>query len=195
MLQNHKTLLLLSTLITLSVPSGAYAEKADRDQPINLEADSLKLDDLNQVNTFDGHVQLIQGSILIKSDKIVVTKSPDGYQHMVATGMPSSFRQRMENSTEFVEGYGETIEYDTRADTVDFFSHARVKRGQDEVQGDHITYNSKTEIFEAHSKKSADGKQGATKERVRAVIQPKQKKTGTGDAASPPNPAPASTSQ
>jgi lipopolysaccharide export system protein LptA len=195
MFPNHRPLLLAAALIALNMPVCAHAEKADRDQPINLEADSLKLDDLNQVNTFDGHVQLIQGTILIKSDKIVVTKSHDGYQHMVATGMPSSFRQRMENSPEFVEGYGERIEYDTRADTVDFFSHARVKRGQDEVQGDHITYNSKTEIFEAHSKTSTDGKSGATKERVRAVIQPKQNKTGTGDTTSPPAPASASTSK
>ena len=195
MYPNHKTLLLLSALVAFYVPVSAHAEKSDRDQPINLEADSLQLDDLKQVNTFEGHVQLIQGTILIKSDKIVVTKSADGYQHLVATGTPASFRQRMEASAEYAEGYGETIEYDTRADLVDFLKNARVKRGQDEVMGDHITYNSKTEIFEAHGKNTGISKPGATKDRVRAVIQPKQHKTGAGDAASSPNPATASTSK
>lgn len=191
MRQNPERILrLLLALLPLWL-NCAHAEKADREQPINLEADTMKLDDAKQVSIFEGHVQLTQGTMFISADHIVVTKSTDGSQHMVATGAPANFRQRQEGSDEYVEGYGEKIEYDTREDIVDLFGNARVKRGQDEVLGEHITYNSKTEVFEARSKVDASGQANVPKDRVRAVIQPKKPKP----AAAPAKPAEAATNQ
>ena len=73
-----------------------------------------------------------------------------------------------------MNGYGERIEYDTRAETVDFYGQAHIVRDLDDVRGEHITYNQKTEIFQVHSSGAADAK--ALPKRVRAVLQPKHKK-------------------
>ena len=164
---------LLPLVLLLLCTNDAMAEQADRDKPVHLEADRVLIDDARQFKSFEGRVHLIQGTLNIHADRIEVREDAGGYQHLTATGHPAKFRQRYEGSEEYAEGYGERIEYDTRAETVDFYDHARVKRGQDEVQGARITYSTKTEVFQASGDNTS---QNPGNERVRAVLQPKRDK-------------------
>ncbi len=163
---------LLAALLLLCTPC-CFAERADSDKPIHLEADQVQIDDAQQISTFTGNVKLSQGTLLIRGDKIVVTQDQDGFKHGTAYGKTASFRQKREGLDEYVEGYGERIEYDTRMETVDFYVQARLKRERDEVLGEHITYSAKTEIFQVNGS-DASTRTTASK-RVRAVIQPKPK--------------------
>ncbi len=165
----------LCVLAMVASAGTAHAERADRDKPIHLEANRVVMDDSRQLSSFEGRVQLTQGTLLIQADKIVVREDAQGYQHLTATGNPARFRQRYEGSDDYAEGDGERIEYDTRAETVDFFGQARVKRGLDEVSGAQITYSTKTEIFDVSGKPTPGVEATSTDSRVRAVIQPKSK--------------------
>jgi lipopolysaccharide export system protein LptA len=161
----------LCSLLLLSWCGSLYAENADREKPIHLESDRVLVDDIKQTSVFDGKVELTQGTIRILAEKIVLTQDKQGHKHCTATGKLASFRQKHEGTDEYMEGYGERIEYDTRAETVDFFIQARVKRDQDDVQGDHIAYSTRTEVFQVSGdpNNSSDPNKG----RVHAVIQPK----------------------
>ncbi len=170
---------------------GSHAERADRDKTMHLDANRVSVDDTNQISTFEGNVLFTQGTMVIRGDKIVVTQSKDGFTHGKVTGQPASFRQKRDGSEEYAEGFGERIEYDTKSETLDLFGQAYMKRGEDEVRGEHITYSSKTEIFQVDG---ATGKQmdasgklvdAPGKGRVRAIIQPKNKRAATGQAAEP----------
>ncbi len=163
----------LLLILVLLYANHAMAEQADRAKPVHLEADQVLIDDARQFKSFEGRVQLIQGTLTIHADRIDVREDKEGYQHLTATGHPAKFRQRYEGGEEYAEGYGERIEYDTRAETVDFYDHARVKRGQDEVQGARITYSTKTEVFQASGNNAS---QTPGNDRVRAVLQPKRDK-------------------
>jgi lipopolysaccharide export system protein LptA len=148
-----------------------HAENADREKPIHLESDRVLVDDMKQTSVFEGKVELTQGTIRILADKVVLTQDKLGNKHCTATGKPANFRQKHEGTDEYMEGYGERIEYDTRAETVDFFVQARVKREQDDVKGDHIAYSTRTEIFQVSG--DPNNSDDPTKGRVHAVIQPK----------------------
>ncbi|OGS90498.1 MAG: lipopolysaccharide transport periplasmic protein LptA [Gallionellales bacterium GWA2_60_18] len=176
----QKTNSLLAALLLLLWAPASFAERADRDKPVNLEADQVLIDDAQQVSTFTGNVQLVQGTMIIRGDRIVVTQDKEGFKHGTAYGNLASFRQKREGLDEYIEGYGERIDYDTRAETVDFHVRARVKRELDEVRGEHITYSAKTEIFQVNSGPADSG--NALPKRVRAVLQPKPK---PGTAAQP----------
>lgn len=160
-----------------------FAERADRDKPVHLEADQVLIDDAQQISTFTGNVQLTQGTMLILGDKIVVVQDPEGFKHGTAYGKTASFRQKREGLDEYVEGYGERIEYDTRAETVDFYVNARVKRNLDEVRGEHITYSAKTEIFHVNGGSAAPGNKQP--QRVRAVLQPKPREGAAAQSSVP----------
>lgn len=158
----------------LALPLAAHAELADRDKPVNLEADTMTVDDARKVSVYQGNVVLTQGTLAIRADKLVVTESQEGFHHGTAHGNPATFRQKREGVDEYVEGYGQRIEYDSAKDLVELFTQARMKRNQDEVRGNYISYDGKTEFFKVIGGKeavSANNPRG----RVRAVIQPKKK--------------------
>ena len=54
-------------LIWLSAPAGA--EKADKEKPINLEADRVSIDDAKKVSVFEGNVVLTQGTLVMRADR------------------------------------------------------------------------------------------------------------------------------
>jgi lipopolysaccharide export system protein LptA len=172
----NKLPLLVSTLMAICIGT-AHAEKADRDQPIHIESDVMNLDDTTHVSTFTGKVKFTQGTLRLTADKVVVTEDAAGNKACVATGHLASFRQKRDNVNEYVEGYGERIEYSSLNGTVDFYVQARVKREQDDVRGDHITYSTQTEIFHVSGKPNSG--------RVRAVIQPRNNNA----ASTPQNPS------
>lgn len=172
--------LLLASLLLLCTPP-CFAETADRDKPVHIEADQVLVDDAQQTSTFIGNVQMTQGTMRIRGDKIVVVEDKEGFKHGTAYGHTASYRQKREGLDEYMEGYGERIEYDTHADTVDFYGQARVKRDLDEVRGEHITYNAKTEIFKVDNN---TGTANAPPKRVHAILQPKPKE-GTAQKSSP----------
>lgn len=174
---------LIPVICLLLLPLSALAEKADRDKPVNLEADTVTVDDAKRISTYEGNVVLVQGTLNIRSDKMVVTEDAEGFQHGTAYGNPAYFRQKREGFDEYIEGWGKRIEYDNRTDKVELFTEARMKKNQDEVHGNFISYDGKTELFNV----IGGGKEAASasnpRGRVRAVMQPKKK---TGEAAPPP---------
>jgi lipopolysaccharide export system protein LptA len=169
-----RSLALAAALAAAVLSAPALAEKADRDQPVNIEADRLTVDDRSKTHIFEGNVILTQGTLVIKGDKLVVTQDAAGFQNGVATASGNrlaTFRQRREGTTEYVEGEAERIEYDSRSERARLFNRARVTSSGDQVSGHFIEYDAISENYLAtNAPGSAAGSSGA---RVRAVIQPK----------------------
>ena len=184
-------LLTVAALLAASLP--VCAEKADRDKPVNLDADRIIIDDAKKVNIFEGNVQMVQGTLTIRSDKLVVTQDAEGFQSGVATGGPGGlvhFRQKREAKDEYVEGEAERIVHDGKLDKTEFFLRAHVKSGQDEVRGQYISFDSKNENYLVSSGPAgtASAAGSGANNRVRAVIQPKNK-AGAASSPAPAKPA------
>ena len=177
--------LVLAVLCVLG-GGAALAEKADRNKPMNVEADALRYDDLKQTSVFTGRVVLTKGTILIRGAKLDVRQDPEGYQFGLVIAEPGQlafFRQKRDGVDEFIEGEGEVIEYDGRADTVKFSKRAQLRRYRgamlnDEMTGGVIMYDNTTDVFTVDGS-VARGVPGAPAGRIRAVLTPKP------DAAAP----------
>lgn len=163
-------------LTALSQP--VLAERADRDKPVTIEADNVTVDDRNKVHIFTGKVILAQGTLVIRTDKMVVTQDLEGFQKGVAYGGEGGlarFRQKREGLNEYVEGEAERIEYSSKAETAELFTRAWVQSGRDEVRGHYIQYDGYTEKYTVTN----NGQKGSSKDsgdnRVRAIIQPKNR--------------------
>ncbi|MCF8184463.1 MAG: lipopolysaccharide transport periplasmic protein LptA [Polynucleobacter sp.] len=172
----------------LLVPIASRAELADRDKPVHIEADKVTVDDVKKVQTFDGNVQMVKGTLIIRAPRIVVTQDENGYQRGVATGTPSvlpRFRQKREGVDEYIEGEAERIEHDAKLEKTEFFNRAWVKSGLDEVRGQFISYDAKSENYFVTSGPDGTRAKPGSGDRVRAVVQPKNKDA----AAAAPTPA------
>lgn len=174
----RKSLLQLSLNLSLSLSLcfslPVLAESADRDKPIELEADTVTVNDAKKTSTYSGKVILTQGTLIIHADKLIVREDKDGFQHSTSTGNPTTFKQKREGKNEYMQGSGQRIEYDGRMDKVQLYTKAWVKRGEDVVYGDYISYDANAEYAEViGGTKSENG--GTSSGRVRAIIQPKNK--------------------
>jgi lipopolysaccharide export system protein LptA len=153
----------------------AAAEKADREKPINLEADRVSIDDAKQLAIFEGNVLLTQGTLQIRGDRMEVRQDKDGFKYGITWGNLAYFRQKRDGYDEYIEGWAERIEYDGRAETMQMFNRAQMRRGEDEVRGNYISYDSRTEFFKVTGIEDKAAAAGKPEGRVRAVIQPKPK--------------------
>jgi len=164
----------------------AHAERADRTKPVNLEADRVTVEEAKQTATFEGNVTLTQGTLTIRGERMIVQQDAGGFKFGAAYGNLASFRQKREGFDEYIEGYAERIEYDGKADKLQMFNRAQLKKNNDDVRGNYISYDATTEFFRV----VGGGKPAATPNnpegRVRVVIQPKA--TGQPAAGSPPLP-------
>lgn len=181
----------LALVLGLACAGGAQAEKADRNKPLNAEADSLRYDDARQTSVFAGNVVITKGSIIIRGAKVEVRQDDKGNQFGLVTGSPGFFRQKREGLDEFIEGQAGRIDYDSLAETVTFTGGAVLRRYKgsqlnDETLGSVIVYNSGNDTFRVDS--GADNRSAANPSgRVRAMLTPVPK---AGAAAAPAAPAP-----
>lgn len=153
----------------------ASAEKADRDKPMNVEADRFSGEDAKQSGVFEGNVTLTQGTLHIHADKLMVRKNPEGFQYVTAFGNPVTFKQKREGADEYIEGSAARIEYQGKEEKIQLFERARLKRNQDELRGEYISYDQKSEYFQVRGTQGEAALGTGPGGRVKAVIQPKQK--------------------
>jgi lipopolysaccharide export system protein LptA len=171
---------LFAAIALLAIP--AAAEKADREKEIVVNADHLYADDAKKTSTFEGNVVVTQGTMRMTAAKVTVREDPQHHKVYVANGNPVTFRQKLDNSDEWVEGYAERAEFDDRNDVLRLYDNARVKRDQNEITGNYISYDMRKELAEVTG---APPGAPATGSRVKAVILP-PKKAPEGAAEKPP---------
>jgi len=159
-------------LALLLASPAALAEKADREKPTQVEANRMSADDTRRMNIFEGNVVVTRGTITVRADRLVVRQDAEGNQSSTATGNPVRFRQRQDpkppaTEGEWMEGEARRIEIDDGKGTVELFEQARINRGGDEVAGNYIFVDQRSDFF------SVSAGKGQPDGRVRAILQPK----------------------
>lgn len=167
-MRTHPTILSALLCTALLVPL-AHAEKADRDKPVNLEADTVTLDDVRKISVYQSNVILTQGTLTLRADRLQVTQDTGGLDKVSATGRPVAFRQKVDGSDEFIEGFADRVEFDNVNGQLELIGQARLRRGSDELRGAQISYNANTAFYKVVGQPNAQTPSG----RVRAVIRPK----------------------
>jgi lipopolysaccharide export system protein LptA len=177
-----RALAALALALTALAPLPASAEKADREKPINYSADVGDVNYQTKIGTLSGNVVVTQGTLVIHADRIVMKQNPDNSLSATAIGNPVSFRQKRDGVDEYFDGYAQRVEYDGAKEFLQLFDRALLRRGQDEIRSNYISYNIATEYFKAEGRPEStpqptDAGPGS---RVRGVFQPKSEAKDAG---------------
>jgi len=189
-------------LLCLGIAVPAWPEKADRDKPINFQGDTGGGNAESKSGELSGNVVVTQGTLSIHADRITFHQNPDNSLSAIAYGNPVTFREKRDGVDEYYEGVAQRIVYDGQKRFVELFDNALLKKGNDQIRSNYISYDAATEVFKAEGR--PDSGAGATGEvplgaRVRGVFQPESKdakdakeakdgKNGKGAAGTKPNP-------
>ena len=179
--------LVAAAALAWAPPAGAA--RADRDQPMVVEADrSATVDLQRQVLVYAGNVVVTQGSMVLRAERIEVREGADGYRTATAVGaggQPATWQQTRDAGDETLAGEAGRIEFDGRNDTLRLIGDAAVRRLRggsvaDEITGGTIVWDNRAEVFKVEG-----GSAGAAnpRGRVRAVLSPRPR---DGAAAAPP---------
>lgn len=170
--------------LALALPVGAWAEKADRTKPLEVEADGKQTGQANLDKhryTLNGNVVITQGTLRIKADKVELYEDARGNQQAAAIGTatkPASFRQKRDRPDEYIEAEAQRVEYDGGADRVRFLGAAKMRLVRagvvtDEASAAAIVYDQPSDTVTFEGGGSTAGAASAPTGRARLVFVPR----------------------
>ena len=134
----------LIVLIALFLSTYTFALTEDAQQPIEIEADSVMVDETSGFNEFIGNAEVKQGSLVMTAEIIQVQTNADGVETMIAKGtldQPAKYIQSQENQARFIEATATLITYDVNEGMIFLVGDAYLVQGFDSFSGDSLTYD------------------------------------------------------
>jgi lipopolysaccharide export system protein LptA len=134
----------LILLIALFFSTFVFALSEDVEQPIEIEADSVMVDEVTGYNEFIGDAEVKQGSLVMTAEIIQVQTNADGVETMVAKGTlerPAKYIQSQENQARLIEATATLITYDVNEGMIFLVGDAYLVQGFDSFSGDSLTYD------------------------------------------------------
>ncbi len=170
----------IGMLIAVMLAAPVSALDSDRDQPIQIEADRLDVDDAKGISVYRGNVRYVQGSIVMVADEVqIFTNTNREVEKVLADGDPVTFEQRMESNQQLIKGRGQHMEYRALDQYLMLSGSANVSQCGNEFSGSVLEYFVGEEMVRAT-------KDQETGERVQVVIQPRGDSPRTDPCAEPP---------
>ena len=162
-------------LFTTSV----WALSTDKDQPIEIEADSADLDDAKGVTIYRGNVVLIQGSVRMTGDTMTVYFTDDELDTMIMEGKPATYRQLPDDSEIYDEAEALRMEYYELKNLVILIDKASFKQEGLSFSGNRIEYDTLHSRIKARGsvkQQAGSSSSGSSGERVKIILKPRKKK-------------------
>ncbi len=181
----------LMTWLALNAPA-AQALESDRDQPATIEADEVEFDFRNGTRTYKGDVVVVQGTLRITGDKLVIRYTEGDEQIETATswGNPATFKQRPDGKDQDVYGEGNEIVLNEIDNTLTLIENAVMTQAGNTAKGNRIVYDmasDKMTVKGMRRRQQAGGSEEAGGEaeetgdgRARVIITPEDQQASGG---------------
>ncbi len=182
MAKRHAVLVALFVGLLMSPPLASDAAdnrpqiQHDTDQPIEINADSLEVEQNQQIATFRGNVDAVQGEIRLRADELKVHYRNGGDSSESAAGAAGAIVRIDAVGNVFVSSPTETAQgnagvYDIDNRQITLTGQVVLTRGENVLRGERLVLNMATgrSVIEAGGQRSG--------ERVRGIFVPSQKKT------------------
>ena len=145
----------------------------DSNQPIEITADSLEVQQAEQIAIFEGNVQVIQGEIRMRAARLIVHYSDHKQQNQEE---PTNIRQIDAIGDVFISNPRETAQgdkgvYRVTNKQIDLTGNVVLTQGKNVLRGDSLTLNLATGQSRVEGGTGTNGNQG----RVKGIFVPEEK--------------------
>jgi len=195
--------LVLTVILALNAPT-ALALSSDRSEPATIEADEVEFDFRTGKRIYKGDVVVVQGTLRITGDKLVVQYTEDGNQIEQATtwGNPATFKQRPDGKEHDVYGEGDEIILNEIENTLTLIENAVMTQAGNTAKGNRIVYDMATDRMTVKGMRQEQKQQAGSEVeqegdggRARVIITPEEQQStggssgaGGGDASASEQP-------
>ncbi len=186
----HNRLLMTAATLLLVIPGGLPALETDRQQPLEVNADSTDGTLGDGIATLKGNVEIRQGTLLIRADIAEVEKVEGKVRKIELNGNPVHLQQEIEEEG-LVSAEARKLEYMVATGIVTLSGAADVVHPQYNISGEVLEYDMNAQHFK--------GSGGDSNGRIRIRMDPEvvpdspqvnessdaQESGSEGEAASP----------
>lgn len=153
----------LSLIIIIFCTATGQAFAVDRNQPIELEADQVELDDVKGTSTYIGKVKLVQGDLSLQADRVIVFLKDSKIIRIQAEGAPARFKDKLEDNRQ-VEAEAKQMDYNVSDEEILLTGDGMLNQNGNILRNDRIHYNLTTGTLKAGGKDA--------EQRVKVILQP-----------------------
>jgi len=137
----------LAGLCLLLCLSPALAMKTDRQEPLDVKADSTDGTLGDGVATLQGSVEIRQGTLLVQADMAQVFKTEGRVRRIELTGNPVQLEQQIEEQG-LVTANAAKIDYEVATGIVTLTGGANVVHPQYRISGEKLVYDMNVQHFQ-----------------------------------------------
>ncbi|MGI9435048.1 MAG: lipopolysaccharide transport periplasmic protein LptA [Geminicoccaceae bacterium] len=174
----------LSAAVLLSFPAFAQNLKYDSSLPIEITADSLEVAQEDQIATFAGDVDAIQGDLVLSADQLRVYYEGKGSDVGAAAGTTSAIRQIEAEGDVILASPEETARgdnghYDVTGRLITLVGSVVLTKDENVVRGERLVLDlvtGKSRMIGTDTPVASNA-EGSSSRRVRALFTPKSKST------------------
>ena len=159
----HKRILFMTASLLLVMPGLLLALETDRQQPLEVNADSTDGSLGDGIATLKGNVEIRQGTMLIRSDIAEVEKVDGRVRKFELNGSPVHLQQEIEEEG-LVTAEARKVEYIVATGIVTLTGEADVIHPQYHISGEILEYDMNTQHFQ--------GSGGDSNGRIRIRLEP-----------------------
>ncbi|MDT8320027.1 MAG: lipopolysaccharide transport periplasmic protein LptA [Xanthomonadales bacterium] len=139
--------LVLTAVWMLALPGPAHALRTDRQQPLEVNADSTEGTLGDGTATLQGNVEIQQGTMLIRADRARVEKIEGRVRRVILDGSPVHLQQEIEQEG-LVTAEARKIEYEVATGIVTLTGNADVIHPQYRISGETLKYDMNAQHFQ-----------------------------------------------
>ena len=143
----HSWTLLMAAIFLLAMPAPLLALKTDRQQPLEVNADSTEGSLGDGIATLRGNVEIRQGSMLIRADIAEVEKVDGRVRKFELNGNPVHLQQEIEEEG-VVAAEAKNVVYMVATGIVTLTGEADVIHPQYHISGEVLEYDMNTQHFQ-----------------------------------------------
>jgi len=159
----HKRILFMTASLLLAMPGLLLALETDRQQPLEVNADSTDGSLGDGIATLKGNVEIRQGTMLIRSDIAEVEKVDGRVRKFELNGSPVHLQQEIEEEG-LVTAEARKVVYIVATGIVTLTGEADVIHPQYHISGEILEYDMNTQHFQ--------GSGGDSNGRIRIRLEP-----------------------
>ena len=147
---------LVFALVFMLVLSGyANALSDDSTKPINIQADSAEINDITGISTYKGNVEIVQGSMRLTGDVVVLETKNKKVKKITAKGKLSTFKQQTDDGR-LINAEAEKMVYSITENKIVLTNNAKLTEAGNTFTSDSITFFTDKEIVKAGSTSGND---------------------------------------
>ena len=167
-----------TTLMLLALLNPQSSFSITDEKEVKIQADHMKFDLETGSSTYSGNVSIVQGTIKLTGENVIITRKNNEIHDIKVEGKPAHYLQD-ENTDNKIHAISQHMKYTAQTHRLVLTVNASLEQSSQTVVSQRIVYDTQNKVIIA-GKNNDTEKTGQSSDRVNIILTPKSNTPSTG---------------